>query len=197
MGEALCEHPTRLLAYCLMPNHWHLLLWPEREGELTSFVRWLTHSHSMRWHAHYHTQGTGHIYQGRFKAFPVQDDDHLYTVLRYVERNALRANLVSRAQDWRWGSLWHREGRHQQAPVALHRWPVAQPREWVKLVNAVQSEAELEALRRSVVRGSPFGSGAWCMHTVEALGLEATLRPGGRPPKAVEQAEPLFFKDDK
>lgn len=63
--EAMEEHPTRLLTYCLMPNHWHLVLWPRREDELTAFVRWLTHTHSMRWHAHYHTGGTGHIYQGR------------------------------------------------------------------------------------------------------------------------------------
>src|SRR5881398_1576643 len=92
--------PIRLLAYCLMPNHWHLVLWPEKDGELTAFLRWLTHTHTMRWHAHYHTGGTGHVYQGRFKSFPVETDEHLYTVLRYVERNALRANLVARAEDW-------------------------------------------------------------------------------------------------
>src|SRR5258707_6113475 len=84
-----------VLSYCLMPNHWHLVLWPETDGELTDFVRWLTHTHTMRWHAHYHSSGTGHLYQGRFKSFPIQADDHLYTVLRYVERNALRANLVA------------------------------------------------------------------------------------------------------
>src|SRR5216117_2054299 len=62
LTAALQKHLIRLLAYCLMPNHWHLVLWPQQEGELTSFVRWLTHTHSMRWHAHYHTEGTGHIY---------------------------------------------------------------------------------------------------------------------------------------
>lgn len=93
LALALAKHPTRLLGYCLMPNHWHMVLWPRRDGELTAFLRWLTHTHTMRWHAHYHTAGTGHLYQGRFKAFPIQEDDHLYAVLRYVERNALRANL--------------------------------------------------------------------------------------------------------
>src|SRR6516165_7437771 len=102
--DAMAKQPTRLLAYCLMPNHWHLLLWPEEGAELTGFVRWLTHTHSMRWHAHYHTAGSGHIYQGRFKSFPVQADDHYYAVVRYVERNALRANLVGRAEQWRWSS---------------------------------------------------------------------------------------------
>src|SRR5277367_6089591 len=76
-----------LLAYCLMPNHWHLVLWPEHDGDLSEFMRWLTVTHTQRWHAHYHTQGTGPLYQGRFKAFPIAEDEHLLTVLRYVERN--------------------------------------------------------------------------------------------------------------
>ena len=86
--EAHQKHPIRLLAYCLMPNHWHMVLYPREDGELTAFVRWLTHTHTMRWHAHYHTAGTGHLYQGRFKSFPVQTDEHFLTVCRYVERNA-------------------------------------------------------------------------------------------------------------
>src|SRR4051812_37072669 len=95
LAEALHKFPMRLLSLCLMPNHWHMVLWPPSDGDLSSFVRWLTVTHSMRWHAHYHTGGTGHIYQARFKSFPVEGDDHFYTVVRYVERNALRANLVS------------------------------------------------------------------------------------------------------
>jgi putative transposase len=97
---ALKKYPIRLLAYCVMPNHWHMVLWPREDGELSAFLRWLTLTHSMRWHTHYHTTGTGHLYQNRFKSFPIEADDHLYTVLRYVERNALRANLVKRAEDW-------------------------------------------------------------------------------------------------
>src|SRR5437588_9728660 len=158
LAKALHEHPTRLLAYCLMPNHWHLVLWPQQTGELTAFLRWLTHTHSMRWHAHYHTGGTGHIYQGRFKSFPVETDEHLYTVLRYVERNALRANLVARAEDWRWGSLWRRHGGGAQAAALMHPWPVPVPENWVALVNEPQTEAELTAVRGAVLRSSPFGS---------------------------------------
>ena len=74
--------PVDLLGYCLMPNHWHFVLWPQRDNHLSDFCRWLTHTHSMRWHAHYHTSGTGHIYQGRFKSFAVESDEHLYTVGR-------------------------------------------------------------------------------------------------------------------
>jgi putative transposase len=77
LAEALHECPLRILAFVLMPNHWHFVLWPEHDKELTSFCRWLTHTHSMRWHAHYHTSGTGHIYQGRFEAFAVEGDEHV------------------------------------------------------------------------------------------------------------------------
>src|SRR5437763_12062268 len=100
MIEALRRYPIRLLGYCLVPNHWHLVLWPARDGQMTQFLRWLTQTHSQRLHAHRHTAGTGHVYQGRFKSFPIERDEHLLAVLRYVERNALRARLVQRAQDW-------------------------------------------------------------------------------------------------
>jgi putative transposase len=190
---ALVEHPTRLLGYCLMPNHWHLVLWPEKEGELTAFVRWLTHTHSMRWHAHYHTGGTGHIYQGRFKSFPVEEDDHWYTVLRYVERNALRANLVARAEDWRWGSLWYMVRAGGKAPLLLQEGPLPLPADWPSLVNETQTEGELEALRRALARGSPFGSPTWSKRTAEVLGLQKTLRPRGRPPKQVAAAPISLF----
>jgi putative transposase len=188
LAEALTQHPTRLLGYCLMPNHWHFVLWPERDGELTAFLRWLTLTHSMRWHAHYHTGGTGHIYQGRFKSFPVETDEHWYTLLRYVERNALRAQLVERAEAWRWGSLWHRQRPAGGAPLTLHAGPVPLPEAWCAYVNAPQTVGELEAVRRSVVRGSPFGSAAWQALTAQRMGLEATLRPKGRPKKAKQEA---------
>ncbi len=183
LDEARRRHPIRVLGYCLMPNHWHLVLWPRGDHDLTDFLRWLTHTHTMRWHTHYHTLGTGHLYQGRFKAFPVQDDDHFYTVLRYVERNALRAGLVGRAEDWRWSSLAHRlAGRDPRD--RLSEWPVCVPPDWVEYVNRPQTEAEVEAVRRAVSRGCPFGSADWQRETAAGLGLTATLRPRGRPRKA-------------
>src|ERR1700722_7821231 len=102
LAEAKQAVPMRVLAYCLMPNHWHLVLWPERGEDLSRFVSRLSQTHTQRWHAHYHNVGTGHLYQGRFKSFPVQEDGHFYSVCRYVERNALRAGLVERAEDWLW-----------------------------------------------------------------------------------------------
>src|SRR5207253_4375370 len=126
----------------------HLVLWPKDDGDLSGFCRWMTHTHSMRWHAHYHTSGTGHIYQGRFKSFPVQRDEHFYTVCRYVERNPLRAKLVQRAEQWRWSSLWRRLHGDDQPGVLLHPWPVPVPATWVAHVHEAQTEAELEAVRQ-------------------------------------------------
>jgi putative transposase len=189
LGETLDEFPMRILAFVLMPNHWHFVLWPEGDDHLTNFCRWLTHTHSMRWHAHYHTSGTGHIYQGRFKAFAVEDDDHLYAVCRYVERNPLRANLVGAAEQWRWSSLWRRLHGDEQPRALLSPWPLPLPPDWVRHVNTPQSEAELDALRTSVQRGCPFGSPDWQKATASRLGLSHTLRPRGRPKKAPAQED--------
>ena len=107
----------------------------------------------MRWHAHYHTAGSGHIYQGRFKAFPVEADDRLDAVCRYIERNLLRANLVGRAEPWRWSSRSRRlHGDDPPGPLRSP-WPLPLPADWVERVNEPQTEAELDALRRSVQRG--------------------------------------------
>jgi putative transposase len=176
LAEALVEHPIRVLSYCLMPNHWHFVLWPATDDELTAFLRWLTHTHTQRWHAHYHTAGTGHLYQGRFRAFPVQADDHLYTVLRYVERNALRAKLVRRAEHWRWSSLWRRHSGAEAKQAFLHPWPLPLPADWLARVNRAETAAELAAMRHSVVRGTPLGSPTWTRRTAASLGLEYTLR---------------------
>jgi len=172
--------PLRVLGYMLMPNHFHLVLWPRGDGDLSRWMQWLLTTHVRRYHRHYHS--SGHVWQGRFKAFPIQRDSHLLTVLRYVERNALRARLVERAEDWLWSSLaWRRRGRR---PTLLAEWPVACPRNWLATVNAAQSGAEEQALQRSIARGTPFGTERWQVRTAARLGLESSLRPRGRPPKA-------------
>lgn len=173
----------RLLAYCLMPNHWHLVLWPRQDGELSDFMHWLTLTHTQRWHAHYHDVGQGHLYQGRFKSFPVEADEHYLTLCRYVERNALRANLVRRAEEWRWCSLSRRQEKAASWRPPLSAGPLPWPAGWLAHVNEPQSEAELEALRRCVERGQPFGSERWTKRTAERLGLGSALRARGRPRK--------------
>jgi putative transposase len=178
--EPACERlPMRVLGWCLMPNHFHLVLWPRGDGDLGRWMQWLLTSHVRRYHRHY--QGSGHVWQGRFKAFPIQRDEHFLTVLRYVERNALRASLVKRAEEWRWSSLGCR--MTQDSDSLLGPLPVQLPSDWRNLVNRPQSEAELAALRRSIARGTPFGSESWTKIAVRRLGLQATIRPRGRPRK--------------
>jgi putative transposase len=178
LAEAKDRLPMRLLGWCVLPNHWHMVLWPRGDGDLSEFMRWMTVTHTQRWHAAHRTSGTGPLYQGRFKSFPIEADDHLLTVLRYVERNALRANLVERAELWRWSSLWWRT---QGGTPLLDAGPVALPRDWRQCVQSPENEAELTALRRSVVHGSPFGAESWQERTAERLGLQSSLRPRGRP----------------
>lgn len=181
LAEAQQRVPMRLLAYCLMPNHWRLVLWPLRDGDLSRFMAWLTLTHTQRWHAHRHTTGSGHVYQGRFKSFLVQTDAHLVTVCRYVERNARRAQLVERAEQWRWGSLWRRASGQGSPGLRLDDGPVARPSPWVEWVNAAETDAELRAVRQSVVRSQPFGEMSWVATMVDRLSLHTTLRPQGRP----------------
>jgi putative transposase len=195
LAEAQQEHPVPLLAYCVMPNHWHLVLAPRQDGDLSRLLGWLTLTHTQRWHAHRHTTGSGHLYQGRFKSFPIEADDHFLTVCRYVERNALRAGLVAQAEAWRWGSLWRRTQGSAESQALLSPWPVPYPDDWLAWVNRPQTAAEEEALRRCIRRNRPYGSAAWVVRVAKALGLEATLRPPGRPRKAKAQAT-LFPKEN-
>jgi REP-associated tyrosine transposase len=185
MKEAQERVSMRVLAYCLLPNHWHFLLGPANDGELGAFMQWLTTTHVRRWHLHRRSVGRGHLYQGTYKFFPVQEDDHFYTVARYVERNGLRARLAKTAEEWPYSSLAQRAGKQgvDDAPE-LSAWPVVRPRNWSAFVNRPQTKAELEAVRRSVSRGQPFGDEFWQRRTAERLGLEFTLNPRGRPRKA-------------
>ena len=181
LSEAHQRTGVRMAAYCLMPNHWHLLLWPREDGELSEMMRWITVTHTQRWHAHRHSSGTGPVYQGRFKSFPVQTDDHFVTVARYVERNALRANLVSRAEEWRWSSLFQYVHRGTKFFEVINEWPLERPKDWVGFVNDAEKESELEDMRSAAQRGRPFGAEDWMIKTAKQLGLISSLSPRGRP----------------
>ena len=131
LSEGLQRYDVHLFAYQLLSNHWHLVLRPNQDGEMSRFMRWVTATHTMRYHAHYHSSGEGHVYQGRFKSFPIQNDEHFFTVCRYVERNALRAELVERAEDWLWGSLWHWLQKPEPGTGLLSPWPIPRLPRWV------------------------------------------------------------------
>jgi putative transposase len=185
MAEVLEQTPMRVCGFCLMPNHWHLVLWPQKDGDLARFMQRLTIRHARRWIEHRRRRGQGSVYQGRYKSFPMQDDDHFYTVMRYVERNPLRARRVSRSQAWRWSSLGqqHAEPNEQGVPrVPLCDWPLARPADWVTWVNRPQTLLEEESIRRSTTKGRPLGDALWIARTETMLQLPP-LRPRGRPAK--------------
>lgn len=181
MEEGRRRYAMRILSHCVMPNHWHMVLWPKQDGDLSRFVGWVSLTHTQRWHAHNMTVGTGHLYQGRYKSFPVQDSRHLLIVCRYVERNALRGNLVARAEQWRWCSLWRREQAGAHLSELLSDWPIKRPEDWVEWVNTPQTRKELQTVRRCAQRGQPFGRKAWVDRVVRSLGLDSTLKNPGRP----------------
>ena len=183
LAEAVLRSQTRLLTYCVMPNHWHLVVWPHEDGELSEFVGWLTLTHTQRWHAHRQDVGSGHLYQGRFKSFLIQQDLHLQTVIRYVEANPLRANLVRSAERWRWSGLWRRTFGDEKARDLLSEWPTDCPDGWLALVNAQAPDPELRTLRDCTTREQPFGSESWVRRTTDHFGLQSAWRPPGRPPK--------------
>ncbi|MEM6333798.1 MAG: transposase [Planctomycetota bacterium] len=177
-----------LFCYCLMPNHWHLLLRPRADGELSEFMRLLTVTHTQRWHAHRCSAGTGPVYQGRFKSFPVQDDGHFLTVARYVEQNPLRADLIERVEDWPWTSLAARRGLLPERAAPVAGWPNALgvPKGWLRTVNTLPRSTETDVVRRCVVRGRPLGDADWTAATVERLELMSTLQPRGRPRRPLD-----------
>ena len=184
LAEGVQRYPVDVLAYCLMGNHWHLLLRPRTSIALPRLMGWLGTTHSRRRHAHLR-DAPGHLYQGRYKSFPVQDDEHFLIVARYVQANPLRAKLVRRAEDWRWSSL---RPFADGPPIAP--WPVARPAKWLQRVNGALSDADLSAVRTSVVRGRPFGSEAWTKATAARLRLKSTLAPRGRPRKPLKALSP-------
>lgn len=178
--EGLERTPVSLLGYCWMSNHWHMVLSPREDGGMSRLMSWVTMTHTARHHAHYGTAGSGHLYQGRYKSFPIQDDSHFLTVMRYVERNALAAGLCGRAEDWRHGSL-HRWLHPHSSELKTATWPVRRPPGWVRRVNIPIGDREQEQIRRAIARGQPFGDAGWVETTARQYDLESTLRKRGRP----------------
>jgi len=184
LEEAKERYNMRILAYMLMPNHFHLVLYPKNDGDLQKFMQWLTLTHTQRWHQQKNTKGTGHLYQGRYKSFLIEEDNHLLSVIRYVERNALRAKLVKKAENWKFCSLWRRFYGKDQQKKFLSEWPILEPKEYLSFVNIPQTNEEEEKIRLSVIKGKPYGKDSWSMNIIKKFGLESTIRLPWRPKKS-------------
>ena len=183
LTQAQKRTEVRIFSFCVMPNHWHLIVQPKNDGDLAKFVGWLTMTHTQRWHASHDSVGTGHLYQGRYKSFPVQSDEYFLWVNRYVERNPLRAKLVTRAEHWRWGSAWRRLVGTAEEKDLLSAWPTPVPKDYSDWLNENENEDLLKNIRTSVNKGSPFGSEQWSESVIKKFGLQSTIRSRGRPKK--------------
>ena len=185
LEEAVEKFGMRTLSYCIMPNHWHLVLYPKQDGDLARFMGWLTNTHTRRWHTRKGTIGQGHLYQGRYKSFICQDDNHFLSLVRYVERNAKKANLVKVSENWRWSSVWRREKGTKKQGKLLSEWPVPRPKNYLTWLNQAQTEEE-EAIETSINKGSPYGLDSWVEIVAKRFNLGQTLRKVGRPQKQGE-----------
>jgi putative transposase len=179
-----------LFGYCLMSNHIHLLIGP-RKGSISRIVQSLLVSHTQRYHLFH--KSSGHVWQGRFKSPVIQDDEHLLAVLRYIEANPVRANMVKQAGDYPWSSIgFHGLGRADPlvdpAPAydALSPYAAVRQRLWRSYVDETCDE-ELAAIRRSTAIGLPYGSPAWVEKLSKRTKIDLEIRPRGRPRKKAEE----------
>ena len=170
-------YPLKLLAYCLMPNHFHMIVRPALAEHLSKWMQWLMTSHVRRYNKHHNA--VGHVWQGRFKSFIIQDNEYLINAIRYVEANPVRAGLVNKASDWAWSS--HKETIGERKQCLIDPAPIELPANWREYVDAPIAEKILQDLRKSVERHSPYGSSEWQIQICRQLGLESTLRSRGRP----------------
>jgi putative transposase len=166
LREAQQRLAVPTIGVCLMPNHWHLVLWPTPAASLSAYMHWVMNAHVHRYHQHYHLRGLGHLYQDRYKSFPIQDDHHMYTVLRYVEANPLRAGLVTEAQAWQWSSLSLRARGVEDGILTNSLVPL--PENWTSLVNEAIPESLLGRIQGSARRQTPFGEDEWVKRLEDA-----------------------------
>ena len=183
LEEAKEKFDMRILAYCIMPNHWHLILYPKKDGDLSKFMSWVTNTHTRRWHSIKETIGQGHLYQGRYKSFIVQENEYLLQLFKYIEGNPLKAKLVEKAEDWKWSSLWRREQEDVEQRKLLDEWPINVPENYIDLVNISQKDIKVESLKYSISKGKPYGFETWVNKMIDNFNLGSTLRNPGRPKK--------------
>jgi len=176
LGKTLTSHPIELSALCLMPNHWHLCLWPNEENVVSRFMQHLTSRHVSSWRKRWGT--SGHLYQGRFKCIPVATESYYFRLVEYVELNPVRAKLAEQAEDWRWSSAWIRsEGANgNEWGISLSQNPIPVPGNWLSHLRERKGSIELTEIERCITLQRPFGQLEWVSDTVNKLALPRMTR---------------------
>lgn len=171
----------RILSYVVMPNHWHMLLYPVNDGDLGKFLHWVTTSHVRYHRTKTKTIGHGHLYQGTYKSFPVETGRYAETLFWYIERNPLKAGLVDKAEKWKWSSLWRREFGTEKQKKLLSDTVVELPDDYLDTINLYEDKKEIEKIEKSIKKGTPIGSVEWIDEVAVKYNIEHTLRKRGRP----------------
>ncbi len=182
------KYGLRLLGYCLMPNHVHLIVDPEKENSLAKGVGRTTNDYA-RW-LQVRQQRTGHLWQNRFYSC-VLDEAHLWMALRYVELNPVRAGLVERAWDWPWSSARaHLAGEDETGLLDMARWGARySPAAWREaLEQGIAEAAWAERFREATRTGRPLAA-AESLETLEKS-LGRSLRPQKRGRKPLAEPNP-------
>jgi putative transposase len=182
LATHLKKNPNiKLCSYCLMPNHWHLALWPMEDGCLSSFIQNVSSRHVENWRKRW--DSTGHLYESRFKCFAVQDEKYYLNIVRYIERNPVRASLVKKAVDWQWSSYYLRSKGYNPWDIPLSSGPVPIPANWDTRITRPENDSTLSEIRQSHRRSSPYGEQDWVEETAKKLGVLGSIKPLGRPLK--------------
>ncbi len=184
LAEAVERFEPRVLSYCALPKHWHLVLTPRRDGDLSKLIAWMTVTHSARWHTHPRRASTGGLYERRFRSFPVQDDASLLEVMRFIESHPKRSSYCDSVLDWKWSSAYRRSmaaSTDKPMDTIVSSPPLALPGDWPRVLDEELPNEILSKVIRSIERGCPFGDDAWIVRTAKKMALESTIRPRGRP----------------
>jgi len=184
LAEAVERFEPRVLSYCALPKHWHLVLTPRRDGDLSKLIAWMTVTHSARWHTHPRRASTGGLYERRFRSFPVQDDASLLEVMRFIESHPKRSGFCDSVLEWKWSSAARRSiaaGTDKPMDTIVSSPPLALPSDWPCMLDEELPNEILSKVIRSIQRGCPYGDDAWIVRTAKKMALESTIRPRGRP----------------
>jgi putative transposase len=182
--ELLARHAEasgmRVPGYCLMRNHVHIVAMPAVETSLARVLR-DTHSRYGQWLNWRHSR-VGHVWQGRYYSCPM-DEGHTPAAMRYVERNPVRAGIVTEPWHYEWSSARaHVGGRDLTGMLDLERWSGRwPPADWREFLRTPEDAAGLELLRTGTAGGWPLGSHEFIADLERRLGRRLRPRPVGRP----------------
>ena len=193
--ESLKRYAVQIISFQVMPNHWHFVVLCDWIEEISAWMHWLAGTHANRWNGAHGSRGSGAVYQGRFKAIPIQHGNSLIRVCRYVERNALRKGLVESAEHWDWSSLYSVRNKCDLIPLA--EWPIPRPENWIEIVNSEDTPEELEEFRKCIRRNHPVGDPDWQRLIAPWAGLSLRSRGWTKGRKRIRKSHKRGRKNRK